>query len=132
MLSNGNSEDKLSVFDQATTVRLPSDKNTFENKISIYQHSGNSTLPKRSVRMNLKPQQKEKLLEQTKLVKTLEEAIDQRPSGLEMWHIQNDDGLTLLHQAAYQNKPVVVRKLLKLANKRIDEVASLKGKDIIR
>lgn len=36
MLSNGNSEDKLSVFDQATTVRLPSDKNTFENKISIY------------------------------------------------------------------------------------------------
>ena len=49
-----------------------------------------------------------------------------------MWHIQNEDGLTLLHQAAYQNKPIVVRKLLKLANKRIEEVASLKGKDVIR
>lgn len=38
----------------------------------------------------------------------------------------------MLHQAAYQNKPVVVRKLLKLANRRIDDMASFQGKDIIR
>jgi hypothetical protein len=71
-------------------IRLGSDKDKFEKNISIYQQSQSSTLPKRSVktaRFSLKPFQKQRLEEQSKLVKSLMEAMKGVPPGLEIWHI---------------------------------------------
>lgn len=49
------------------------------------------------------------------------EAIFARlPEDLEIWEIQNDGGITLLHQAAIKNQPVIFRKLLKLAKEKIE------------
>lgn len=59
------------------------------------------------------------------------EAMKELPEGLEIWHIQNDDGFTLLHQAAYKDQPVVIRKLIKMANERIQEVDVYKFKPIV-
>ena len=41
------------------------------------------------------------------------------PAGIEIWQIQNDEGHSLLHHAAQSNQPVIVRKLIKMANERI-------------
>lgn len=50
--------DKVDIIEE-TTVRLPSDKDRFEQNISIYHMSNGSTLPKKSTRgHNLKPFQK--------------------------------------------------------------------------
>ena len=126
---NGNEED-IDVL-MEPSIRLGSDKDKFEKNISIYQQSQSSTLPKRTHRMTLKPFQKQRLEEQSKLVKSLMEAMKEVPSGLEIWHIQNDDGFTLLHQAAFKDQAVVMRKLLKIARERVQEVEVYKNKPII-
>ena len=49
-------------------------------------------------------------------------AIKEAPEGTELWHIYNDDGITLLHQAAVKDQPVIFRWLLKQAKDRIRQV----------
>lgn len=54
------------------------------------------------------------------------------PKGVEIWQIHNDDGITLLHQAAVKDQPVIFRWLLKVAKDRIQQVDEYYNGDIIK
>lgn len=111
-------------------IRLSSTKSKFgttesdslQKKISMYEKSTKSTFLKKSTMRGLTPFHRERLDQQNKQVKDLMDRINGAPDGLEIWHIQNADGFTLLHQAAFKNQPVIVRKLIKLAKERVMQI----------
>ena len=81
---------------------------------------------------NLNSFQRERLAQQNALLKELEAAMKEVPAGVEIWQIQNEDGQTLLHQAAQSDQPVIFRRLLKMARERIGKVEEYKDKGIMQ
>lgn len=114
------------------TSMISSDNNKDPMNFNQERNQSGSVIKRRSTIKNLDPSLAKRVNEQEKLIKQLQKTLSNMPPNMEIWHIQNDSGVSLLHQAAIKDQAVIFRKLLKIAKDKVSQNPQYQQQKVIQ
>lgn len=95
--------EKMAIANTSQTDNMTKEDLSFQQ--AAVNNRGSVAFSRKSTRIppNLTEPMAKRFQEQRKQIKELEKALENVPDGLKLWQIQNDGGVSLLHQAAIKN-----------------------------